>query len=391
MDFELSRYLLWREYFLEVMMLWKNRRPRVWRETIRMFGIDEEEEGASTQLREALERKFALSAYLSLNVVESVCDAINIHQTTWLSLLVVLASFVVVHRFLQIGLLDFTWVFLGVIILIMLGMVLGVRRRLKKIDKFMVRVRRKRDRLSAGSCTVGHTESDASGDFNIVRINSPDTSVADLTGYEDSDSEDEQQSYVNRRIQAFHHKFPTERLIMRFLQIFLFLKSYIFSRTILDFHGWYEDLQQQALLLCAFAMIFFVLAWWLKNWIPTFLAVMALPPYVDKTNLQLFWAVLANDDDSLVPCLKSFGLGQDTPLPTPQVSPLPEHTLSTIDHKGHNIVNFGLETKGMPALWAEMGRQRQRIEALERENRGLEELGRIARLLPPEPVQRTSI
>merc|ERR1719215_2210870 len=82
-------------------------------------------------------------------------------------------------------------------------------------------------------------------------------------------------------------------------------------------------------------IIFFVLAWWLKNWVPTFIALMALPPYVDKANLQLFWAVLANDDDNLVPCLSGVGLGLETPRPSPQTTPMaPQDTLETINPKG---------------------------------------------------------
>merc|ERR1719162_1061451 len=305
-DDELSRYILWRDYFIERVISWRKGRPKVWKETTEMFDIDSQEEGAAAQLRKILERRFALSAYLSLNVVESVCDSINIHLLTWFSLLVVLASFVLSHRFAEVGLLVFTWVFLGIIIVIMLGMTLGARRQTRKITRYMAEVSSKRDRKSVSGDGGAHAQS--SGSIGI-QIQDSATSM-----WEDEDDEPtKQKSYLSMQIQLFHQRFPTELLTLRALQVLLFLKCYIFARTILDFHGWQDDTQSTAMMSCVFTIIFFVLTWWLKNWVPMFIALMALPPYVDKANLLLFWAVLSNDDEHLVPSLRHVGPGQDTP------------------------------------------------------------------------------
>jgi len=390
-DHELYRYVLWREYFIEMMMSWRKGRPLVWKETIEMFGIDSQEEGAATKLRTIVERRFALSAYLSLNVVESVCDSINIHQQTWVSLLVVLASFVVVHRYMKIGLFVFTWVFLGIIIIIMLGMSLGARRRIRKITTFMAEVkskRQKRTSLDLGASIDGNQQLTIPG----IGIQFPDSTWEDE---EDDDGPSKQKSYLSRQIRAFHQKFPTEILILRVLQIFLFLKSYMFARTILDFHGWQDETQRTAMLSCVFMIIFFVLTWWLKNWVPTFIALMALPPYVDKINLQLFWAVLANDDENLVPSLRSLGLGQDTPQHSRQMSPcfsqnVLRTTTGSFPGPTSDTSRSGTDANELSAVWAEVGRLRRRLEIVEAGGQVLEELCLVAEETPPQYVNRSA-
>lgn len=79
---------------------------------------------------------------------------------------------------------------------------------------------------------------------------------------------------------------------MRFLQIFLFVISYTFSRTLIEFKDWQENFEWQAPLASSLAILFLLLLFVLPAYVPVFLELMALPPFLDKDNLSIFFAVI---------------------------------------------------------------------------------------------------
>lgn len=123
---------------------------------------------------------------------------------------------------------------------------------------------------------------------------------------------------------------------------------------------------------------------------------MALPPYVDKANLQLFWAVLSNDDEHLVPSLRHVGLGQDTPkasrtemssffLQSTPMTQIGTHSAAT-----HHMARSGVDANDLSAVWGEMDRLRRRLESLEGRGEVLELLPVASETLPQQ-VRTTSL
>eukprot|EP00746_Dinoflagellata_sp_MGD_P021662 gnl/MRDRNA2_/MRDRNA2_15056_c0_seq1.p1 gnl/MRDRNA2_/MRDRNA2_15056_c0~~gnl/MRDRNA2_/MRDRNA2_15056_c0_seq1.p1 ORF type:complete len:265 (+),score=47.39 gnl/MRDRNA2_/MRDRNA2_15056_c0_seq1:2-796(+) len=97
---------------------------------------------------------------------------------------------------------------------------------------------------------------------------------------------------------SFHEKYETEVMLLRFLQVVLFFISYIFARTVGDFHDWKEKPQEVGLYTLLFLFLFAVLSHVLPKQVPLFLAVMALPPYVDDGNFKMLLSVI---DDHMDP------------------------------------------------------------------------------------------
>merc|ERR1719506_3345001 len=86
--------------------------------------------------------------------------------------------------------------------------------------------------------------------------------------------------------------YNVELWFMRCLQVMLFLISYMFSRTLLDFNSWKKDVWSNLIVVISFALLFSLLCRFLPARVCYFLALMALPPYVDETNLGAFFATL---------------------------------------------------------------------------------------------------
>jgi hypothetical protein len=93
--------------------------------------------------------------------------------------------------------------------------------------------------------------------------------------------------------EGLHEKFPTEVYTLRLLQVILFVCAYACARTLGDPADWKSRPDQVVLVCCVFGIIFFLLGSMLPGLVPTFAALMAMPPYVDRQNADLFLAVLA--------------------------------------------------------------------------------------------------
>eukprot|EP00929_Paragymnodinium_shiwhaense_P020241 TRINITY_DN13553_c0_g1_i3.p1 TRINITY_DN13553_c0_g1~~TRINITY_DN13553_c0_g1_i3.p1 ORF type:complete len:323 (-),score=52.42 TRINITY_DN13553_c0_g1_i3:64-978(-) len=115
---------------------------------------------------------------------------------------------------------------------------------------------------------------------------------------------------------SIHQRYSTERSILRLLQVLLFLLSFVFARTVLDVEGWTHHGLVTLLVTCLFALLFVSLSHFLPQLVPLFLAVMALPPFVDDDNLSFFFPQILDDhmqDEEVVECMARTGTNGTTP------------------------------------------------------------------------------
>jgi hypothetical protein len=305
-DIDYHQYLLWRDYFIEKVVQWKKRRPGLYKETLKKLDIDStDEQDGKNKFRAAVEDRFAFSAYLALNVAEGVRDTIHVHQLTWLFLLVCFGIFAILHRFAEVDLFHLTWVFIGFTFLMILVMLKNVSYERKRIRGFMFRLKEKRVEEAQANRSAGDAYTFSSkGTEELIdehfgqsvleddvveegrpRIDSP------MTVYTEKKSRIKGSSSLRN----IHQSVQTELYFIRFLQAILFLVSYVFARTLIDFHEWADFFTKTLLSCCLFVILFTVLVTTLKFLVPTFLALWALPPYVDEGNLSHFFAILLDD------------------------------------------------------------------------------------------------
>mmetsp|Transcript_39377 Transcript_39377/g.124983 ORF Transcript_39377/g.124983 Transcript_39377/m.124983 type:complete len:324 (-) Transcript_39377:595-1566(-) len=90
----------------------------------------------------------------------------------------------------------------------------------------------------------------------------------------------------------FHQRHNTEIIMLRGLQVGLFLLCYEFARVMLDVHDWKTNPGMHVLYCGLLVLLFLVLAACVPFTVPMFLGIMALPPYVDHSNFEAFQSVL---------------------------------------------------------------------------------------------------
>jgi len=280
---EFAQYLLWRDYFVEKVVQWRKRRPRIYLETLDRLGIDPQDPEANHILREEVEQRFAFSAYLATNIEEHMVHSIHLSQESWIVLLLLFGTFALCHRFNEVDLRVLTWFFLGVTVCLMLYMVWRVGKEKGKIKVFMNELQKKHD--------------------DKAKIKREAYKRAKTLGMTYETLHEQEMASVGRQASIqpdFQEKVKThyrasDRYFMKCLQAGMFLISYVFAQHLMDFHGWQEFPQQTLLIVCLFTLVFITLTTTLRALVPTFLALMALPPYVDEGNLQRFLAVLVDD------------------------------------------------------------------------------------------------
>lgn len=91
---------------------------------------------------------------------------------------------------------------------------------------------------------------------------------------------------------SIHQQFETQMMPLRILQIVLFLISYNFARTVADLHDWKVYTSKTLLFSSLYVLLFSLLMSVLPSQVIKFLAMMALPPYVDEKNLEFFYSVV---------------------------------------------------------------------------------------------------
>lgn len=75
------------------------------------------------------------------------------------------------------------------------------------------------------------------------------------------------------------------------------MNSYVFSKVLFAFGEWWNNFQLNLLRAAGYTILFVILAVLLPRYIPTYLAMMALPPLVDEDNLEKLLQVLMDDHE----------------------------------------------------------------------------------------------
>mmetsp|Transcript_113819 Transcript_113819/g.368306 ORF Transcript_113819/g.368306 Transcript_113819/m.368306 type:complete len:510 (-) Transcript_113819:748-2277(-) len=269
-DPDFDKYLRLRGHFLFKLSDWQRKEPTHFRETCRMLGMCATSEGAQRKLDLWLHENFSFSEYLAINVEHGVCDSIEVHPLTWLVVLLIMCSFAVIDR---LGRLDSIGLGTPICILLAFGMLasmqwLAVRKHRRILDRAR-----------------------ASGVDQQLPISFQDAQQQSAHSDESMYTEKPAAHIVKN----LHRHYNTEMITLRVLQIVLFLISYFFASTLLDLDGWRLHAKRTWLYTAGFVLLFSLLSYSLPSSVPTFLALMALPPYMDDDNLKMFFSVLAGD------------------------------------------------------------------------------------------------
>lgn len=285
-DPELVMYLQWRDYFIHRVVGWRHRRPHRHAVVLETLNLDPDAPDVQGQLKSHLEERFALSSYLAFNVETGLRDSIEVHHHTWIFILCLFGLMAVAARIGHLTLLSLTPYLITLQVFLLFMMWAFVKKR-------QARILRLATRTLARSSVL-----DQDG---IQQIMSPDKSGNQTGTSKTSHSVGSHKSNPADDKKNIHEKYQTELIMMRLLQVVLFLISYVFAQTVADFHDWQTDPQSVALYTFFFLFLFAVLSLVLPNQVPLFLAVMALPPHIDDANLAVFLSMV---DDHMNPIVK---------------------------------------------------------------------------------------
>jgi len=257
MGWDLAVYRCWREYFITKMVSWQTKRPTVFKELLKRLDMDDQAPDVSPQFKAVLQKEFYFSAYLALCVGSGVTDSIQIHPLTWFMVLVVFGFFAIMNWFVMIPLGSWTPGFIVCVIgclIAMWGIVLRKRHHVERV-------------IRSDETAQGHI-------------------IAQRTASVGSANPDMEEHL------RFHQRHNTEIIMLRGLQVVLFLLCYEFARVVLDVHDWKMNPGMHMLYCGLFVLLFLVLAVCVPFTVPMFLGIMALPPYVDHSNFEAFQSVL---------------------------------------------------------------------------------------------------
>eukprot|EP00930_Biecheleria_cincta_P001935 TRINITY_DN103011_c0_g1_i1.p1 TRINITY_DN103011_c0_g1~~TRINITY_DN103011_c0_g1_i1.p1 ORF type:complete len:585 (-),score=75.51 TRINITY_DN103011_c0_g1_i1:173-1927(-) len=276
LDRDYDTYCLWRDYFIEKVWEWKKRRPFLWRKTLEHLSIDIKDPNAHNELCCQVEERFSLAAYLSINVGSAICGSIHIHSPTWIILIILFGIFALLHRYGKIDLQVPTLTFCGCAFLLMLLLRWRIHKDYKRIPGWLSEKRSSKSTLS-----------------NEPSLNSSATStIGNGEAVSASPRLHRQQTLEGRH---WLEVFVIEIHFATSMQVVLFLISYVFARTLMDFNEWAEHFQRTLLACCLFTLLFIALHFTITSQVPMFLALLALPPYVNDLNLEHFFETLLDD------------------------------------------------------------------------------------------------
>jgi len=246
---EVQHYAATCRYFVVGMMHRWQAHPAQFRELMQHFDINENDVDAGEAFQKLLEKDFDLGSYLASNVAEGIRDSIRIHCKTWVAMIVLFGVFVMLHRFAHLELRQLMPGFVGMAVLILLAMHIIVVRRERELHK---KVR------SSSGCKF--------------------------------------QSRHRARWSALG-ELPLEMLLLRVLQVVVFVLAYTFARDLLSRSDWEEDPTDQVIFTGSCFVVLLVLASWMPSAVPRFIGVMAMPPYVDDENFRAFCDLLIQQQE----------------------------------------------------------------------------------------------
>lgn len=259
-DKDLQEYVCLREYLVVHVLEWKHQRPKLFKQVVEALGMvnlpePQEEDLVDELVKAQLESNFAFSSYLALNVEKAVKDSIELHAVTWVTIIILCTAYALMARFNGVTLLGTMPVVVSLALMIVCFIVVMTGWRHRSLAK------------------VSSAWMDAAMSSRSIRRKSYSGSAP-------------------RPPKCATGERPLEKYLMRFLQIFLFVISYTFSRTIIAFKDWEEQFDLQMPMVAFFVILFMLLLFVLPSYVPVFLELMALPPFVDKENLNNFFAVI---------------------------------------------------------------------------------------------------
>lgn len=269
-DKDLTKHVLWREYFMAKLLKWRETHPTLFSDILVNSDISE---GDENQIRQQIHECFSLSEYFALNLEFGVVDSIQVHYQTWLGVMVTMGIFAILHRYARLELMHALPFFLILSFFLFICMFLCSRRQKREINKFVAA------RINRATSFVGDAP-----EAEPIKIDTPMSAPTESeTIYDDN--------------MSFSQRFSCEQLVLRLMQAFLFLISYIFARVLADFHAWRSQLLENTSLAAAFTVLFVIIAKFVPMLVPTFLAVMSFPPFVDPVNLGILKHVLLLEQD----------------------------------------------------------------------------------------------
>ncbi|CAE7368424.1 RE2, partial [Symbiodinium sp. KB8] len=291
-DEELREYLCLREYFIHKVLLWRYSRPRIYANLKAKLGISpdapeatvEEKELIDKQIKEMMDDCFAFSSYLALNVEKGVKDSIELHAGTWIAIIILFSALATLYRFAQVNILDMMPLFVALALLLLLLMVLLTKWRLRAIQ----------EHSQSWLQDALNFPSESTDGRSGVRTRTVIPRVTTLSASPSNFGTPAEESVIGATLKG-RGRFSPEMYINRFLQIFLFVISYTFSRSVVEFNAWTRHFEFTLLLAAGFVILYLLLLYLLPSYVPVFLQLMALPPFLDDDNLKVFLSVL--DDD----------------------------------------------------------------------------------------------
>ncbi|CAE8713960.1 unnamed protein product, partial [Polarella glacialis] len=253
-DSDLEDYLIWRAFFLDKLVMLQFQRPAQFKATLPKLGIDPAEKDAGLRFRHYVATHFAFSAYLALNVEAGVSDMIEVHNMTWLAVLVVSIFLAVAFRFGEVNLIETIPFFIGIAVILLASMWLVVWKRQgsirRKGKRSLAQDIMKREGIEKGKSArqvVGTRTTlnipDSAGqqkDEDNVALSPEDSPQsaevpdafligkvpAEVWGEVPEEASPASESYARRGFEGFHQKHNTELYTMRVLQVMLFMISY---------------------------------------------------------------------------------------------------------------------------------------------------------------------
>mmetsp|Transcript_62721 Transcript_62721/g.162796 ORF Transcript_62721/g.162796 Transcript_62721/m.162796 type:complete len:549 (+) Transcript_62721:54-1700(+) len=258
MDIDLESYTCWRQYFITRTVQWQQQRPAIFHDLMQRLEIDDAADDTSARFQDMLDREFSFGAYLALAVASGTRDSVQIHSITWSMVIILFVFFALFDCLTGVGLHVLAPGFI-IVAAIMLGvMKLVVVRKQCQVEKGW---------HAEWDARCGH----ASGNN--------DSSVGTFAVGESTKRQ-------------FHERHRTPIIMLRMLQVVIFLISYVFAKFVTNTHLYADSKWFQFSCIGAFAILVISLALVLPTAVPLFLGMFAMPPYVDEENFESFCTLL---------------------------------------------------------------------------------------------------
>mmetsp|Transcript_15781 Transcript_15781/g.43124 ORF Transcript_15781/g.43124 Transcript_15781/m.43124 type:complete len:620 (-) Transcript_15781:157-2016(-) len=241
----LEEYILIREFFVGEIVGWRQNRPDVF-EAVRDILCLPDACGAE-QVAAELRRRLALSTYMALIIEEALHDMVQMPTRTWMCVIVELAVVAVIFRAkVQVKLYVFAVCYASMLLVIIL------------LTAEVIRWRRIHIRQNVEHCNVQETN---------------------------------EEHWFLLRVRTCGRRYKVENIAIRTWEVVRFSAIYIIAWTLMDVAFGFEHYSVGHILayFCVFVLECFLLTW--SGLIDAYL-LMALPPFVDESNLhKLFWAL----------------------------------------------------------------------------------------------------